>query len=316
MLLALLIASALAAQPTATPAAPASATPLVTPATIPGAVQFDLTSKITGRTYRIYVAKPLIPPPKAGYPIVYLMDGDVAFGSAAASMTLGQTGSLRPGLIVGVAYPGANALQTMSLRNKDLTPTAPDAATRGIVAAQAPGGEFGGGEGFYRFLTEELRPVVEARFPTDANDRTLMGYSLGGLFTLGALFAHPTDFKTYVVGSPSIWWNGREVLKGEAGFAQAVAAGKAAPRVLVTSAAWEQDAHMLPPHTPNPEPMMKMVAYARMVDNARDLAARLKALKGGPGYEVRYAIFEGETHNSGIPAATARGVQFALEPAP
>ena len=309
MIAALMLAALLAVQP-----APAASPPPVAQATIPGTAEFDLPSKITGRTYRIYISKPLTPPPKTGYPIVYLTDGDVAFGSAAAAVTLGQTGGLRPGLIVAVAYPGANALQTQMLRNRDLTPDQPDAAGKAIMfGATIKPEDYGGSPGFYRFITEELRPVVEARFPTDPRDRTLMGYSLGGLFTLRALFEHPTDFRTYVVGSPSIWWNGREVLAGEAAFTQAVTSGRAAPRVLVTSAGWEQDEHMIPHGMPKSDALMKMVAGARMIDNARELAERLKALKGGPGYQVRYAVFDSETHNSGIPAATARGVEFALE---
>lgn len=309
MIAALTLAALLAAQPAA-----AASTPPLALATIPGTAQFDLPSKITGRTYRIYVSKPLTPPPKTGYPIVYLTDGDVSFGSAAAAVTLGQTGGLRPGLIVAVAYPGANALQTQSLRNRDLTPSQPDAASKAVMLGAAVKPEdFGGGAGFYRFLTEELRPVVESRFPANPKDRTLMGYSLGGLFTLHALFEHPTDFRTFVVGSPSIWWNGREVLKGEAAFAQAVTSGRAAPRVLMTSAGWEQDEHMIPHGMAKSDAMMKLVGDARMVDNARELADQLKALKGGPAYRVRYAVFDSETHNSGIPAATARGVEFALE---
>ena len=86
-----------------------------------------------------------------------------------------------------------------------------------------------------------------------------------------------------------------------------MSSGKATPRVLIASAAWEQDEHMLPPHNPADSPMMKLVAYARMVDNARELADRLKALKGGGGDTVCYAVFDGETHNSGIPAARRGG---------
>jgi hypothetical protein len=52
------------------------------------------------------------------------------------------------------------------------------------------------------------------------------------------------------------------------------------------------------------------MARFRMVDNARDLAGRLKALPGGPGYEVRYTLFPEETHLTGIPVATGRGVAF------
>lgn len=57
-----------------------------------------------------------------------------------------------------------------------------------------------------------------------------------------------------------------------------------------------------------------MMQAARMVDNARELATRLKALSGAKGYEVRYTVFAGETHNTGIPAATSRGVAFLVKP--
>jgi predicted alpha/beta superfamily hydrolase len=143
-----------------------------------------------------------------------------------------------------------------------------------------------------------------------------MGYSLGGLFTLHVLFHHPEAYRNYVAGSPSIWWDGREVLKGEAGFAEAVRAGKAAPRLLITSDGWEQGdgAPDLPPAGEQRTKMLEGLKAARMVDNARELADRLKAVKGGAGYEVDYALFPNETHNSGIPASTSRGVAFVTRP--
>ena len=44
----------------------AVAVPATTPVTLAGATQFDLESKIAGRTYRIFVYKPLTPPPDRG----------------------------------------------------------------------------------------------------------------------------------------------------------------------------------------------------------------------------------------------------------
>ena len=313
---ALALAAFLAAQGLAS-ANPAPAPTLATsPATLPGAVQFDMASKITGRTYRIYVAKPLLPPPKAGYPAVYVLDADTAFPTAASQMTMGQLGGLRPGLIVGVAYPNAGPLETLKLRNRDLTPSQPNASTRAIAQAGAGGGgDYGDAVRFHRFLVEELRPAIETAYPTDPADRTLIGYSLGGLFALHVLFRHPGEFRTVVAGSPSIWWNDREVLADEAAFADAVRSGVAAPRVLITSDGLEQSpaGFVLPPSGPQREQGLQAIAAARMVDNARDLAARLNALKGGPTYVVRYTLFDGETHETGIPAATSRAIGFALE---
>ena len=291
------------------------AVPATSPATVPWAVQYDLNSKITGRTYRIYVAKPFSPPPKEGWPVVYVLDADITFPSLAAQMVLRSVSGQRAAVIVGVAYP--NALATESLRNRDLTPTQPTAWTASLEGLQNPQAkDFGGGDDFHRFMMEELRPRIAAASPVNAADQTLMGYSLGGLFALGVMFHHPEAYRTYVVGSPSIWWNQREVLGGEAGFAAAVRAGTAAPRILITSDRLEQDSHSpeIPASGPARVAALKELEGARMVDNARELADRLAALHGSKDYKVRYVLFPEETHLTGMPAAGSRGLAFALTP--
>lgn len=309
-----IIALALAAAPVAAPAV-APKTFTTSPALDPWAVQFDLPSVITGRTYRIYVTKPLGRTPKAGWPVVYVLDADVAFPSLAAQMVMRTAGGDSGAILVGVAYP--NALATMTLRTRDLTPSQPTPDAEAVAElAKTKAEDFGGAGAFHRFMIEELRPRIAAAYPIDPGDQTLMGYSLGGLFTLGVLFQHPDTYRTYVAGSPSIWWNSREVLKDEAGFAAAVRSGKTAPRILITSDAWEQDpaSPVLPPPGPKRDAELKQMAAARMVDNARDLAARLAALPGAKGYTVRYVLFPEETHETGIPAASTRGLVFALTP--
>lgn len=318
MLLAPILALVLAAQAPgpAAPAPPAAPTslPTATPAMLPLTVQFDLASKITGRTYRIYVSRPVTPPPKAGYPVLYVLDADMAFPTAAGQVMLGSMSGRAPALVVGVGYP--NTLATMVLRGRDLTPTRPDAASLATGGPTAKADDYGGADDFHRFMIEELRPVIAATNAVDAANQALMGYSLGGLFTLHVLFHHPDAYRTFVAGSPSIWWNGRDVLKGEAAFSDAVRAGKAAPRLLITSDAWEQaeESPDVPASGKGRADALARMNAARMVDNARELAARLKAVKGAAGYEVRYALFPEETHQTGIPASTSRGVAFVVHP--
>jgi uncharacterized protein YneR len=57
------------------------------------------------------------------------------------------------------------------------------------------------------FIKEELIPFVESRYRTKKDDRTLMGSSLGGLFTLYALFQETALFNRYVLTSPAIGWD-------------------------------------------------------------------------------------------------------------
>jgi predicted alpha/beta superfamily hydrolase len=271
------------------------------PAVLPGAKQFDITSKITGRTYRIYLSGPTSAPPASGYPVLYVLDAYPAFPTAATQAVLSGLSGHPPTVVVGIGYP--NFAATMRLRDRDLTPFPADADALGGQPGTKPE-DFGGGEDFHRFIAK--------MFSVDAHNQALMGYSLGGLFTLNVMFRHPDAYRTYIAGSPSIWYDRRKVLEGEAAFSDLVRAGKIAPRLLITSDEWEQsqDAPDLPATGDARAKALADMAAARMVDNAKELADRLRAIKGGPGYEVRYALFPRETHLTGIPASTSRGVAF------
>ena len=245
------------------------------PVMVRGAIQFDLASEITGRTYRILVYEPAAPPPAAGRPVVVALDGNLTFPLMA---TMDGAFALRGGaaaLVVGVGYATDDPVEIFSLRAGDLT---------------APGSR-----DFQRFLTEELRPAIEGAFPVDPADQTLFGHSWGGLFVLDVLFNHPDAFRAFVASSPSIWWGERAVLAAEGAFAARVQAGEAEPCVLITVGSREV------------EP-----AEARMVDNARELADRLSRLDGGPGYGVHFHAFEGEDHLTALPASIGRALAFAL----
>jgi predicted alpha/beta superfamily hydrolase len=50
-------------------------------------------------------------------------------------------------------------------------------------------------------------PVIDSKYRTNPNDRTLSGASLSGLFSLYVLFQHPDIFNRYKISSPSLWWD-------------------------------------------------------------------------------------------------------------
>jgi predicted alpha/beta superfamily hydrolase len=249
--------------------------PEESPVSVRGAIQFDLASEISGRTYRVFVFEPAVPPPPAGYPLVIALDGNLTFPLLATMDGAFALGGGRTALVVGVGYPTDDPAELFRLRTPDLT---------------APGAE-----AFRRFLAEELRPAIDAAFCVDPDDQTLYGHSMGGLFVLDALFNDPDAFGGYVASSPSIWWNERAVLAAEPAFADQVCAGRTVPRVLITVGSKETD----PPQ-------------ARMVENAHELAMRLARLDGGPGYMASFHAFEGEDHLTALPASVGRALAFAL----
>jgi uncharacterized protein len=289
--------------------------PAANPVTVQGAVQYDMASAITGRTYRLFVFKPAAPPPPTGYPVVVLTDGNLTFPFAA---TLNASFALTGGqsaLVVAIGYAADDYLTPVFLRLRDLTPPTPLSAIErapGLPPAKAE--DYGGAHEFYRFLVEELRPAIAAVYPVDADNQTLYGHSLGGLFTLGVLFRHPQSFRTFAASSPSIWWNRRALLRGEAAFAARVAAREVSPRVLITVGGTEQQVPRTPVPNMTPAQAKKMLRQARMVDNARELAERLRRINGGPGYQARYFAFEDEDHMSVVPASISRTLVFALRP--
>lgn len=295
-----------------------AATPTRSPVVRPHTDSWDMTSKLTGRAYRIYVAKPVTTeaPPPQGYPVIYLTDGDFNFHTAADAVLLQSVGlEVKHAYVVGIGY-GKDWQTASRARCADLTPFPPDSATLAALEA-APltkGAVYGEAESFHRFLIEELRPQIEAAYPVDRSDTILSGHSFGGLFALYVLFNHPEAYRTYLVNSPSINWNNGAILKQEARLAAPLEAGKIALRVLFTAGEYEEklaDHVKLYPGTTR-EQMQAMLTSFGMITNARALAGRLKAMKAPAGCEVEAVIFERETHLSVLPAAISRGLRFAL----
>jgi uncharacterized protein len=294
-------------------AAAEAAPPASSPVTLFGASQFDLPSKINGRTYRIFVYTPLTPPPASGYPAIYVTDGNGMFPLAAAQMALMALAS-KGAMVIGVGYPTDDFMKPMMLRYKDLTPVTLDKTLFPTNPPLTEADQGGQSELFYRFLVDELRPAL-ARYPINPREQTLYGHSLGGLFVLSVMFKHPDSFKTYVASSPSIWWDNKSVLKEEAGFVAKVKTTKTPIRLLICVGAKEQDLYA---SVPAGAPMTlseinKRVSEARMVANARDLSVRLMHVDLGSGFVVRFQDFTAEDHISVVPASISRGLEFAVE---
>lgn len=136
------------------------------------------------------------------YPAVYVMDSQWDFPLVTA--LYGQQyydGFIPELIIVGVTWTGRFS-NPDSLRARDYTPT----NEKRMIQS-------GGADQFLSFMKKELFPFVESHYRTDKNNRTLMGCSLGGLFTLYTLFTQPDLFRGYVAASPAIGWD-KEVIYG------------------------------------------------------------------------------------------------------
>jgi hypothetical protein len=205
-------------------AAPACADP-ARPAVTGRIEQTQFPSRLVGDTYLILARTPPDYDPARAYPIVFQLDatnyGNEFELTAGWASALEASGDIPPTIVVGVGYPYKNDLPSDRGRWRDYVTTLID-------------GRPGGAATFLRFLTEELLPAIDAKYHLDpALGRTLIGHSLGGYFTLYALFQTGADsdppFQRFVAADGSLGDDGGGILDFEAALAPRT---RSLPRVL------------------------------------------------------------------------------------
>jgi predicted alpha/beta superfamily hydrolase len=301
---------------------------------IPGSEAIDLVSSVNGREYRLLIATPLVPPPAAGYRILYLLDGNRYFASATEAVRCNFNAP--DVIVVGIGYPETEAFFAQSVENYGpLSPleagmpsfllsfmrertfdmSLPVQADHGFPGIHADPTRSGGLDGFIETIEREIMPLIEAKAPIDRTGTALFGHSLGGLAVLHALFTRPSLVRNFIAASPSIWWADRAILKHLPTFAGQLEQTPIDTRLLVTMGADESTPLRLPPGR-DPGEALALLRYADMVENGRALVAQLQALPPEHGLEVAdYAIFAHQGHGISVWPALGRAVEFAFQQA-
>jgi len=149
-------------------------------------------SSIVGQEYQVKIR---LPEDYASttklYPVLYLLDGDHAFAMAADIVQYLIYGQHIPDLIIASPAYDSKKLPTeggKNMRDRDLIPF------------PTPYNDMTPGAGPYlAFFQQELIPFMESNYRVVPHDRTLWGYSSGGVFALFALFEKPNLFQRYVI---------------------------------------------------------------------------------------------------------------------
>jgi predicted alpha/beta superfamily hydrolase len=173
---------------------------------IPGSQIKKFTSSIvSGQEYVLQISLPAgYANSNKKYPVVYLMDSQWDFPLVTA--LYGQQyydGFIPEMIIVGITWGGDHP-NPDSLRARDYTPT---------TEQRLP--QSGGASAFLSVIKDEIFPLVESNYRIDTNDKTLIGCSLGGLFTMYTLFTHPEMFNRYIAASPAFMWDNNVLYKYE-----------------------------------------------------------------------------------------------------
>lgn len=275
--------------------------------------RFDLTSEKHGITYSISISRPDVCPADAKLPIFLVLDADLFFGTASEMMALACPGRA---IVVGIGH-GLGLTELMPLRFRDFSTLAgreQDLST--LAGFENDGGPMqdAGADDFLEFITEQVIPSVMARCPQASPEGTIAyGASLAGFFLSYVLLTRPEAFSTYLITSPSLWWNDFELPKRLAATGKP-GADVAVPRVFLCVGSREQDQLEAVPEHPimsgmDLDELNAMARRARMVDAAREFAEALDSY--GRAHLV-FHLFEDEDHMSVGPAAISRSMRFAF----
>jgi len=163
-----------------------------------------LTSKEGNSTYLIYIYLPISYYENQNkYPLLILTDAQMGIGIAKTSLDfLAFGGEIKEVIMVGIGYPPSSGLDIGRKRFRDMTPT--------HVKGYDPSGS---ADTFLSYIKNELFPFIEKNYRVDMSDRCYVGISLGGLLGGHILIEQPQLFNHYIIGSPSYWWDNKEITK-------------------------------------------------------------------------------------------------------
>jgi predicted alpha/beta superfamily hydrolase len=237
-----------------------------------------------GRSYQLHIHLPasFAREPQRRYPVLYVTDGYWDFTTLINAYNSKVADRVVPEfIIVGLGYAGDN-LDYDQLRIWDLPPVK-------LPPSRHPG-DSGHADKFLATLEQEIIPLLERDYRADPAHRVLAGSSLGGLFTLYAMYTRPALFEGYIAASPAVNVDNDWII----GQAKAYAAtGKPIKaRLYVTGAELEWP------------------SYLAGIKRYQALLPELDH----PGLVFQNRIIDGERHSGTKPESYARGMRFVFEP--
>jgi predicted alpha/beta superfamily hydrolase len=135
----------------------------------------------------------------AHYPVLYLLDGSANedfIHIVGLVQFLNMIEAMPKTIVVGIANVD---------RRRDFSlPTTIDSDRIAFPTT-------GHSDKFISFLKKDLQPFIEHKYRTNSS-KTIIGQSFGGLLATEILIKKPRLFNSYLIVSPSLWWDNESLL--------------------------------------------------------------------------------------------------------
>jgi Predicted hydrolase of the alpha/beta superfamily len=290
----------------ATSPAPAPASPAPPPLALEGTASHHFQVPGSGRRYPLWVSLPASydQQPERHYPVLFVTDAPWSFPIIHGLRALMGRGDARFDEFILVGLPPQEGLSLRDSRSRDYTPTDPRQRA-GFDPEDYEAPEYGQAAAWRDAIEQQVLPLVASHYRADMHRKVYAGHSYGGLFGSYVLLTRPQLFDTYILGSPSLWFDQGEIFRLE----QQVAARRAASgedslpaRVRLYIGSWERPGH---------EPRSYGPDGKDMVGDVQRFAGILQQ-RGYRGLQVDYRVVEGTDHGSVYPAFITDALVWAL----
>jgi uncharacterized protein len=246
--------------------------------------QFSIKSKfVNNENYVIQVGLPNgYARSDKSYPVLYVLDGDKSFGmTKEITDWLTFTNEISNIIVVGISY-GKGTNSWWEKRARDYT------QYKDTVYYYYPNA--GGADNFLNFLKNELFPVVNKNYRTIQDSNAIMGLSFGALLGTYILFTQPDMFNSYIIISPSLFWNNNSILFTEADYFRKHK--ELNKTVYLAYGSSDNNDWVINPTT----------ELLKMVDSHKY-----------EGFKFTQQVFKGETHISVFPVALTHGLKLVFK---
>lgn len=162
-----------------------------------------LHSKLRGEDRQLFVRTPEgYDRSRDRFPVLFVLDGRDYFDAAVAIVQYrAACGQFPEMIVIGVSNTD---------RGRDMTPSRSALDAEGNPAPRFLNS--GGADDFLRFFKSELIPYVDENYRTRPF-RIIAAHSLSALFVIHAFLTEPDVFGAYIAISPSLWWDGKILLR-------------------------------------------------------------------------------------------------------
>jgi uncharacterized protein len=265
---------------------------------LPNTAVHTLPAEHAGHKYEVWVHLPSTYEQSThAFPVVFVTDAGYSFPLIRSIRNrVGARGrNIEEFILVGLPHePG---IPPNDSRSRDYTPSNPLLdPTRNTNHYSAT--VYGQAQAYRDYVEKQVFPMIAKHYRADLRRAVYMGQSYGGLFGAYTLLTKPELFQTYLLGSPSLWFDKRSILPIEADYANTHTDLKA--RVMMYTGSFE---------TIQPGPR-----YPKEFDLTSDMHAFEALLKsrGYPSLHIASEVLSDEDHMTMGPSFITRGLLWAL----